>query len=117
MLVRVRAAGLNGADMLQRKGLYPAPPGSPPDIPGLELVEPREWEICCGSAGIYNLLKPEPAAELGRRKARHLLEAQVDVVVAANPGCALQIGAHTEALGRRLRVVHPMELLRRSVEA
>src|SRR5436309_10802044 len=38
VLVRVRAAGLNGADMLQRKGGYPAPPGSPPDIPGLELA-------------------------------------------------------------------------------
>src|SRR5438132_1046756 len=38
VLVRVRAAGLNGADMLQRRGLYPAPPGSPPDIPGLELA-------------------------------------------------------------------------------
>src|SRR5437764_10634169 len=38
VLVRVRAAGLNGADMLQRKGAYPAPPGSPPDIPGLELA-------------------------------------------------------------------------------
>ncbi len=38
VLVRVRAAGLNGADLLQRKGFYPAPPGSPPDIPGLELA-------------------------------------------------------------------------------
>ena len=38
VLVRVRAAGINGADMLQRKGRYPAPPGSPPDIPGLELA-------------------------------------------------------------------------------
>ena len=44
-------------------------------IPGLELVEPAEWEICCGSAGVYNLLQPEPAAELGRAQgpqpARH----------------------------------------------
>src|SRR3954466_1475233 len=38
VLIRVRAAGLNGADMLQKKGGYPAPPGSPPDIPGLELA-------------------------------------------------------------------------------
>ena len=43
-------------------------------IPELELVEPAEWEICCGSAGIYNLVKPEPAAELGERKARNLLD-------------------------------------------
>ena len=38
VLVKVRAAGLNGADMMQRTGHYPAPPGSPPDIPGLELA-------------------------------------------------------------------------------
>src|ERR671915_286172 len=85
-------------------------------IPQLELVEPREWELCCGSAGIYNLVKPGPAAELGERKARNLLDTGAEAVVAANPGCALQITAHTERLGRRLPVLHPMELLARSLE-
>jgi glycolate dehydrogenase iron-sulfur subunit len=85
-------------------------------IPGLELVEPPEWEICCGSAGVYNLLKPEPAAELGERKARNLLETGAEAVAAANPGCALQIAAHSERLGRRLPVLHPMELVRMSIE-
>jgi glycolate oxidase iron-sulfur subunit len=84
-------------------------------IPELELVEPREWEICCGSAGIYNLVKPEPAAELGERKARNLLETGASAVTAANPGCALQITAHTERLGQPLPVLHPMELLARSI--
>jgi glycolate oxidase iron-sulfur subunit len=84
-------------------------------IPGLELVEPDEWQICCGSAGIYNLIQPEPAAELGERKARNLLETGAEAVVAGNPGCALQITAHTERLGRPLPVLHPMELLARSV--
>ncbi len=84
-------------------------------IPGLELVEPAEWELCCGSAGIYNLVKPEPAAELGERKARNLLDTEADAVAAANPGCALQITAHTERLGRTLPVFHPMELLARSI--
>ena len=55
-------------------------------IPGLELVEPAEWEICCGSAGIYNLVKPEPAAELGERKARNLIDTGAEVIAAANPG-------------------------------
>jgi glycolate oxidase iron-sulfur subunit len=86
-------------------------------IPDLELVEPREWEICCGSAGIYNLVKPEPAAELGERKARNLLDTEAEAVAAANPGCALQITAHTERLGRALPVLHPMELLARSIAA
>ena len=84
-------------------------------IPGLELVEPAEWELCCGSAGVYNLVKPEPAAELGERKARNLLDTGADAVAAANPGCALQITAHTERLGRALPVLHPMELLARSI--
>ena len=84
-------------------------------IPGVEIVEPAGWEICCGSAGIYNVVKPEPASELGRRKAENLLATGVDVVVAANPGCALQIAAHTRRLGRELEVMHPMELLRDSI--
>jgi glycolate oxidase iron-sulfur subunit len=86
-------------------------------IPELELVEPAEWEICCGSAGVYNLLQPEPAAELGERKARNLLDTGADAIAAANPGCALQIAAHSERLGRRLEVLHPMELLARSIGA
>jgi glycolate oxidase iron-sulfur subunit len=85
-------------------------------IPELELVEPPEWEICCGSAGIYNLLQPDAAAELGRRKARNLLDTGAELVAAANPGCAIQIAAHTERLGRRLPVLHPMELLHESIE-
>ena len=84
-------------------------------IPGLELVEPPEWEICCGSAGIYNIVNPEPAAELGTRKARNLLATGVGTVAAANPGCALQIAAHAERLGGELRVVHPIELLDESI--
>jgi glycolate oxidase iron-sulfur subunit len=84
-------------------------------IPGLKLVEPAEWEICCGSAGIYNLVEPEPAAQLGERKARNLLETGAEAVVAGNPGCALQISAHSERLGRPLPVLHPMELLARSI--
>ena len=63
-------------------------------IPGLELREPAEWELCCGSAGVWNLLNPEPAAELGQRKARNLLATGAQAVAAANPGCALHIGVH-----------------------
>jgi glycolate oxidase iron-sulfur subunit len=75
-------------------------------IPGLDLREPAEWEICCGSAGIYNLIKPEPAAELGARKARNLRATGAEAVAAANPGCALQITAHGGP-----PVHHPIELL------
>jgi glycolate oxidase iron-sulfur subunit len=82
-------------------------------IPGLELVEPADWEICCGSAGIYNLVQPEAAAELGARKAANLVATGAEAVAAGNPGCALQIAAH---LGdRELPIYHPMTLLDHSI--
>ncbi len=82
-------------------------------IPGLELLEPADWEICCGSAGIYNLVEPQAAAELGARKAANLVATGAEAVAAGNPGCALQINAH---LGdRRLPVYHPMTLLDHSI--
>ena len=55
-------------------------------IPGLELAEPDEWQICCGSAGIYNLVQPEAAAKLGQRKADNLAATEPDAIAAANPG-------------------------------
>ncbi|HYT40360.1 MAG TPA: heterodisulfide reductase-related iron-sulfur binding cluster [Acidimicrobiia bacterium] len=81
-------------------------------VPGLTVVEPAEWEICCGSAGLYNLLEPEPAAELGRRKVANLAATGAAAVVAGNPGCALQIAAHSQ---RKLPVYHPVEILDASI--
>ena len=81
----------------------------------VDVVEPDEWELCCGSAGIYNLTNPDAAAELGRRKARNLLATGAEAIVAANPGCTLQIQAHMRELGRELPVYHPVELLWRSM--
>ncbi|MGH9041628.1 MAG: heterodisulfide reductase-related iron-sulfur binding cluster [Acidimicrobiia bacterium] len=75
-------------------------------IPNLELAEPAGWEVCCGSAGLYNLLQPEAAAELGRRKAANLSATGAHMVVAGNPGCTLQIAAHLD-----LPVRHPIELI------
>ncbi len=86
-------------------------------IPGIELVEPAEWEICCGSAGIYNLTRPDAAAELGARKADNLLATGAQVIAAANPGCTLQIVAHLARKQQPLELVHPMQLLARSIAA
>jgi glycolate oxidase iron-sulfur subunit len=86
------------------------------EIPGLELVEPEGWEICCGSAGIYNLLNPEPATELGRRKVNNLLATGANTIAAGNPGCAIQIAAVSEQMGKPLRVVHPIELIQKSIQ-
>ncbi|HEV8626803.1 MAG TPA: heterodisulfide reductase-related iron-sulfur binding cluster, partial [Acidimicrobiia bacterium] len=81
-------------------------------IPGLTVLQPAEWEICCGSAGLYNMLEPEPAAELGRRKVSNLTATGAQAVVAGNPGCALQITAHSEG---RLPIYHPIEVLDASI--
>src|SRR5207302_35101 len=66
-------------------------------IPGLELVAIAPGENCCGSAGVYNLVEPEAAGELGRRTAARLLDAAPEAIAAANPGCLLQIGSHLGA--------------------
>ena len=85
-------------------------------IPGVELVAIGEPEICCGSAGIFNLVQPELAAELGARKAGHIAEARADVVVTTNPGCILQIRAASRARGTPVRVAHIVELIAASIE-
>jgi glycolate oxidase iron-sulfur subunit len=82
-------------------------------IPGLEIVDIGEPEICCGSAGIYNLVQPEAAERLGRRKAEHLLAARPDVIATGNAGCLLQI---RRFLGDGVPVVHPVELLDAAIE-
>ncbi len=84
-------------------------------IPELELVEPAEWEICCGSAGIYNLLQPEAGRDLGRRKAQNLLATDADAIVSGNPGCTLQIAAYLREEGRPVPIHHPIELVDRSI--
>jgi glycolate oxidase iron-sulfur subunit len=68
-------------------------------IPGLELVEPSDPGTCCGSAGVYNLLQPEAAGELGARKAASVLATGAPLVISANPGCSLQISAAMTAAG------------------
>ncbi|HYY44847.1 MAG TPA: heterodisulfide reductase-related iron-sulfur binding cluster [Actinomycetota bacterium] len=84
-------------------------------IPELEVVEPQEWELCCGSAGVYNLLEPEAADALGKRKVDNLLGTEPDAIAAANPGCALQIAAHLRRRGSEIPIYHPVELLRMSI--
>jgi glycolate oxidase iron-sulfur subunit len=84
-------------------------------IPALELVEPAEQELCCGSAGIYNLVQPGPARELGDRKTQNVLATEPDVYASANPGCLLQVSAGLRRAGRPLPALHPVELLDASI--
>ncbi len=80
-------------------------------IPGLELREIAEGELCCGSAGIYNLVEPEAAAALGERKARHVRSVAPQALAAANPGCLIQIAAHLGTGDGAVPTFHPVELL------
>ena len=113
--VRLRLAYHDACHLAHAQSVRAQPRDLLRAVPGVELLEPRDWEICCGSAGIWNLVNPEPATELGRRKARNLLDTGAEAVAAGNPGCALQIAAQTEALGRSLPVLHPVEILDMSI--
>ncbi|NJK34037.1 MAG: 4Fe-4S dicluster domain-containing protein [Oscillatoriales cyanobacterium SM2_2_1] len=81
-------------------------------IPQVQLREPVDAALCCGSAGVYNILQPEIGAELGRQKVMNLHQTGAQVIASANVGCITQMG---RAMNRdeefRLPVFHPMELL------
>ncbi|MDE3134303.1 MAG: 4Fe-4S dicluster domain-containing protein [Acidobacteriota bacterium] len=83
-------------------------------IPGLKLVTPIEWELCCGSAGTYNIERPQIANRLGERKARNLLATNAELIVAGNIGCLTQIQAHLRKLGHVVPTMHTIELLDRA---
>ena len=80
-------------------------------IPELELCEVPDAALCCGSAGIFNLIEPVAAEELGDRKVRNCLATGAQVIASGNPGCLLQIGAGLVRAGARLPVLHTIELL------
>jgi glycolate oxidase iron-sulfur subunit len=101
--------------MLHGQGLAEPPRALLRLIPHVELREAMEAGVCCGSAGIYNLVQPTEAAELGRIKAADLSATGADLAVSANIGCSLQIRQHMESTGRPLAVLHPVQLLERSL--
>ncbi len=80
-------------------------------VPGLRVVDHDKPEDCCGSAGIYNLLQSDLAAEIGRRKIESIERARPDLIVTANPGCMMQLDSHARATGHSGRVRHLVELL------
>jgi glycolate oxidase iron-sulfur subunit len=84
-------------------------------VPGLELKEIVEPDICCGSAGVYNLLHPEPATELGHRKARNVLATGATVLVTANPGCLMQIASAVQRQGADIALAHTVAVLDASI--
>ena len=84
-------------------------------IPELELREIPEAGMCCGSAGVYNLLQPEAASELGQRKADSVLTTGAQLLISANPGCSLQIASALAVQGETIAIAHTAEILDASI--
>ena len=83
-------------------------------VPNVTLLEIQQSEICCGSAGTYNLEHPEVAEQLGQRKAQNILSTGCEAIVAGNIGCIVQIGVHLKQLGQSLPIYHTIEVLDRA---
>jgi len=86
-------------------------------IPGLELLEIPQGEMCCGSAGTYNLFQPESAREIGERKVDNVTSVAPDILASANPGCTIQIQSIMRERGATLAAAHPIELLDIAIRA
>lgn len=89
--------------------------GSLARIPGLEVVEPAEQDLCCGSAGIYNVVQAEAARQLGDRKAEHVLATGAQAYASANPGCLVQVSQALRRVKQPLPALHPIELVDASI--
>ena len=113
--LRLRVAYHDACHLQHAQGIRTQPRTVLGRIPQLELLEISESAICCGSAGIYNLVQPEAAAELGDRKVSHILTLNADILVSGNPGCLLQLQSALARAGQKLPVRHIVELLDASI--
>ena len=83
-------------------------------VEGVEVLDVPGGDVCCGAAGLYNVLEPEMSSELRRRKTDAVESTGADVVASANPGCTLQIAAGLREIGSGMQVLHPVEILDRA---
>ena len=113
--VKMRIAYHDACHLQHAQGVRAQPRRLLQAIPGVDVREIGESEICCGSAGIYNLLEPEAASELRDRKVQHIIRTEADVIVSGNPGCLLQIATGLQAAGRPVRIMHLIEVLDKSI--
>src|SRR5918995_297732 len=111
----VKAAYHDACHLAHAQGVRQQPRQALKAIPGIEIKEIQEAEVCCGSAGIYNMVEPEPAAELGERKANNILKTGAQVIVTSNPGCMLQLQASLKKMGHDIPIAHPAAVLDASI--
>ncbi|MFC4637156.1 glycolate oxidase subunit GlcF [Deinococcus hohokamensis] len=107
----LRVAYHDACHLAHAQGVRAAPRELLRAIPGVEVVEIPEGDLCCGSAGTYNLEQPELASQLGQRKAQNILATAPDLIVSGNIGCHTQIQSHLRRQGSGARVLHTIELL------
>ena len=112
--IRCRATYHDACHLAHAQQIREAPRRLLSQIPGLQLFDLPESELCCGAAGTYNLTEPEMAGKLAQRKLTNIRSTRADVVITANAGCLLQIGKEARCEGEPLRVLHPMDILDRS---
>ena len=111
----LRVAYHDACHLAHAQGVRQPPRDLLRSIPGLEILPIAEQEICCGSAGIYNLVEPDTARELGDRKAGHIDAVKPDLIATANPGCMLQMATAAARLGRSWPIRQPIEILDASI--
>jgi glycolate oxidase iron-sulfur subunit len=115
--LKLRVAYHDACHLQHAQGIRSQPRSLLTNIPGIELVEIPESAVCCGSAGIYNLVQPDAANALGDRKAQLIAPLNVDVIATGNPGCLLQLQSALARSGRKIPVVHTIQLLDSSLRA
>lgn len=86
-------------------------------LPSVKLIEMNGAEMCCGSAGIYNLLQPKLARDALQRKVQNIRNTGATIVASANPGCTLWIRQGLQQAGLPVEVLHPMEILAKAYDA
>ncbi|HEY2948315.1 MAG TPA: heterodisulfide reductase-related iron-sulfur binding cluster [Micromonosporaceae bacterium] len=113
--VPVTAAYHDACHLAHAQGVRAQPRRLLGEIPELVLREIADPEICCGSAGVWNVLNPEPARQLGDRKARDVLATGADLLVTANPGCLMQVAASVRRAGGTIGLAHTAQVLDASI--
>jgi glycolate oxidase iron-sulfur subunit len=112
----LRVAYQDACHLRHAQGIHAEPRSLLRSVPQLDVAEIADANLCCGSAGVYNLLHPEPANELGDRKVENLLAAKAQVLISANPGCLLQLQAGLRRRGlAQIPTFHMVELIDASI--
>jgi glycolate oxidase iron-sulfur subunit len=115
--LKLRVAFHDSCHLKHAQGVRSQPRSLLSKIPGVEIAEIPEAAICCGSAGIYNLVQPDAANALGDRKAELIAPLKPDVVATGNPGCILQMQSALARRGQKISVVHTIQILDASIRA